>query len=215
MPLTLKGKRSDSNKTRKSQLVKRMVALVLAALGVLTALDFSTTQFISQAAQQRKVSRVQAVAAPVSVSDCTFLKDPEEFREAQARHRISVSRTTTTFSESVRATQSALVSPQEIPRQNFIDTILFNRMGRDGVNSAPLSADAEFIRRVTLDLTGRIPAPDDVTRFLADTAPNKRDQLIDALVNTSEYIDKWAMFFGDLYKNSEIGRASCRERVCT
>ncbi len=202
MPLTLEGKRSDSNQTRKTQLVKRMVAFVLAAFGVLTALDFSTTQFISQAAQQRKVSRVQAVAAPVSVSDCSFLKDPETFREAQARHRIAVSRTTTTFSESVRAAQNALVSPQEIPRQNFIDTILFNRMSRDGVNSAPLCTDAEFIRRVTLDLTGRIPSPEHVTQFLADTTPNKRDLLVDALVNTSEYIDKWAMFFGDLYKNS-------------
>ena len=202
MPLLLKGKKSDSQKPHQAQLVKRVVAVVVAAFGVLTALDFSTTQFISQAAQQRKVSRTQIVASPVSTSDCTFLKDPEEFREAQARHRISVSRTTATFAESVRATQGALVAPQSIPRQNFIDTILFDRMGRDGVNSAPLSTDAEFIRRATLDLTGRIPSPDDVSRFLADTTPNKRDVLVDALVNTSEYIDKWSMFFGDLYKNS-------------
>ncbi len=202
MPFNFKGRRNDSHQTHKSQLVKRIVALVLAAFGLLTTLDFSTTQLISQAASQRKVSRAQAVTAPVSVADCSFLKDPEEFREAQARHRIAVSRTTTTFSESVRATQSALVSPSEIPRKNFIDTILFNRMGRDGVNSAPLCTDAEFIRRVTLDLTGRIPSPENVTQFLADTAPNKRDLLVDALVNTGEYIDKWAMFFGDLYKNS-------------
>jgi hypothetical protein len=198
MPLILKGRRNDSQKT---QLIKRIAVVVLAALGVLTTLDFSTNQFTSQA-QQRRVARTQTVASPVSGSDCSFLKDPEEFREAQARHRIAVSRTTQTFSESVRPKAEALVAPQEMPRKNFIDQILFERMGRDGVNSAPLCSDAEFIRRATLDLTGRIPSAEDVTQFLADSAPNKRDLLVDALVQSAEYVDKWAMFFGDLYRNS-------------
>ncbi|HEX4950960.1 MAG TPA: DUF1553 domain-containing protein [Blastocatellia bacterium] len=193
------GRRKNTKNPRLSQLAKRIAVLVFASVGVLVALD---SQFGSQAAQQRRVARTQATASPVSVSDCSFLKDPENFREAQARHRIAVSRTTQAYSESVNAPPRALVSPQEIPRKSFIDTILFDRMARDGVSSAPLCTDAEFIRRVTLDLTGRIPAADEVTQFLADTTPNKRDLLVDRLIYTSEYIDKWTNFFGDLYKNT-------------
>ena len=62
--------------------------------------------------------------------------------------------------------------------------------------------DEEFIRRVTLDLTGRIPSPDNVTNFLKDQNPNKRDILTDSLINSSEFVDKWTMYFGDLYKNT-------------
>lgn len=198
MPLSLKGRRSDS---QNPQLIKRLVALVLAVFGALAALDFSTNQFTSQA-QQRRVARTPTVESPVSISDCAFLKNPEEFREAQARHRLAVARTTQAFTESVRPKTEALVAPQQIPRKNFIDQILFERMARDGVNSAPLCSDAEFIRRATLDLTGRIPSPEDVTRFLEDSTPNKRDLLVDALVQSAEYIDKWTLFFGDLYRNS-------------
>ena len=202
MPLALKGKRNDSHKTHKLQFLQRIIVLAFITFGAALALDFQPVSFTSQAAQQRRVARIAASDSPVSTSDCMFLKNPEEFREAQARHRLTVSRLTQAFREGVRATAAALVSPQEIPRKNFIDQILFERMARDGVNSAPLCTDAEFIRRVTLDLTGRIPSAEDMTRFLEDTTPNKRDLLVDALVQSEEYADKWTMFFGDLYRNS-------------
>ncbi|MCI0663587.1 MAG: DUF1553 domain-containing protein, partial [Acidobacteria bacterium] len=78
-------------------------------------------------------------------------------------------------------------------------------MAREGVASAPLSTDAEFLRRVTLDLAGRIPSLDEVVNFLQDTNPHKRDVLVDSLIATPEFVDKWAMFFGDLFKNTSNG----------
>lgn len=75
-------------------------------------------------------------------------------------------------------------------------------MAKDNVLSAPVCSDAEFIRRVYLDITGRIPSATDVTAFLADTSANKRDALVDKLVGSPEYVDKWTMFFGDLFKNN-------------
>jgi hypothetical protein len=190
--------KSSQKKPRNIRLLQRAVTLVLVAGGLLATIDFSSLPFSQAAAQRRAVSLQRAS----TVSDCSFLKDPEEFREAQARHRLSVSRATEAFRESVAPARRAIVSPQAIPRKNFIDNILFDRMSRDSISSAPLCTDAEFIRRVTLDLTGRIPAPDEVTRFLDDTTPNKRDVLVSALVQTPEYVDKWTQFFGDLYKNS-------------
>jgi len=85
-----------------------------------------------------------------------------------------------------------------------IDSYLFADMQAAGVTPAPLTTDWEFIRRVTLDLTGRIPAPDKVLSFVADASPNKRATLIDQLLNSPEWVDKWTMYFGDLYKNTQF-----------
>jgi len=139
--------------------------------------------------------------------DCSYLQNPESFKGAMARHRDLVSRSTEMISQSLisaidEATEISLVPPQDIPRKNFIDNILFDRMAKDSIQSAPLSTDAEFIRRVYLDITGRIPSAADVTAFLADTSANKRDALVDRLVGSTEYVDKWTMFFGDLFENN-------------
>src|SRR5690242_16256240 len=70
-----------------------------------------------------------------------------------------------------------------IRRNNYIDEFVFGKMERDKVPHAPLSSDEEFLRRAYLDLTGRIPQPDQVRKFLADPDPHKRDRLIDDLTN--------------------------------
>lgn len=70
------------------------------------------------------------------------------------------------------------------------------------ITPAPSTTDWEFIRRVTLDLTGRIPTPDRVLTFVADTASDKRAKLIDELLAKPEWVDKWTMYFGDLYQNT-------------
>jgi hypothetical protein len=75
-------------------------------------------------------------------------------------------------------------------------------MSAANIRSAPLASDAEFLRRVTLDLTGRIPSATDVTNFLADTSSSKRDAVIDALIASPEFTDKWTLFFGDLFQNN-------------
>ena len=70
------------------------------------------------------------------------------------------------------------------------------------VPSAALSSDEEFLRRVTLDLTGRIPAAADVRAFVADQNPGKRSAMIDHLLFTPEFADKWTMWLGDLVENN-------------
>src|SRR5262245_18115318 len=78
--------------------------------------------------------------------------------------------------------------------RNFVDEHIFGKMARDGVTPAPLASDGEFLRRVSLDLTGRIPASDEIRAFLADTDPQKRDKLIDRLIASEAFVDKWAYF---------------------
>lgn len=65
-----------------------------------------------------------------------------------------------------------------------------------GIVPSELCTDQEFIRRVMLDITGTLPAPEKVKAFVADNDPNKRDKLVDELVETPEYsyyfATKWA-----------------------
>ncbi len=94
-----------------------------------------------------------------------------------------------------------------MPRRNFIDEHVFGKMERDGIPHAPLATDGEFFRRVTLDLTGRIPSVADLRSFLADTAPDKRARLIDRLIGSPAFVDKWAYFYMDLLRaNGKMGR---------
>jgi hypothetical protein len=83
-----------------------------------------------------------------------------------------------------------------------IDSYIFADLQANNIAPAPKTTDWEFIRRVTLDLTGRIPNPDRVLTFVADTAPDKRAKLIDELLAKPEWVDKWTMFYGDLFKNT-------------
>lgn len=91
--------------------------------------------------------------------------------------------------------------------RNFVDRRIFTKLREEGVAHAALTSDAEFLRRVTLDLTGRIPSARDIRDFEANTAPDKRDRTIDRLLETEEFVDKWAYFFMDLFRaNGKMGR---------
>ena len=85
---------------------------------------------------------------------------------------------------------------------NLIDQFINSDLQANNITPADKTNDWEFIRRVTLDLTGRIPTPDRVTQFVASTDPNKRASLIDELLAKPEWVDKWTMYYGDLFKNT-------------
>ena len=85
---------------------------------------------------------------------------------------------------------------------NNIDKYLFQAMADAGVAPAPPTTDYEFVRRVTLDLTGRIPTADAVTSFVNDSNFDKRAKLVDALMASPEWVDKWTIWFGDFLQNN-------------
>lgn len=91
--------------------------------------------------------------------------------------------------------------------KNFIDARIFGKMQQDRIPHAPLSSDAEFLRRVTLDLTGRIPSAAELREFVASQDPAKRDKAIDRLAETEAFVEKWAYFFMDTFRaNGKMGR---------
>jgi hypothetical protein len=89
-----------------------------------------------------------------------------------------------------------------VPRRNFIDTLIFDRLAKANVPHAPLAGDDEFVRRVYLDVTGLPPSSADVRAFAADRAADKRDRLIDRLLASDEFAEQWAWHWGDLLRMS-------------
>ena len=140
-------------------------------------------------------------------TDCSFLNNPDEYMpDVESRHAVRSNLTSlvSTAAFDVLPTANTL-EPSAVPRKNFIDIAIFDRMASAGIKSAPITSDGEFLRRVTLDLTGRIPSAADMDAFTADTNPSKRDLKIDALIGSPEFIDKWTMFYGDLLRSTPTG----------
>ncbi|MEK7832865.1 MAG: DUF1549 domain-containing protein, partial [Acidobacteriota bacterium] len=180
-----------------SRKIKRFASLAFVALAAVLALNqFGAFAALIQDQDDPKTYR------KTSANDCGYLQNPDSFKQATAQHREMISEATTSFAEALNDDNRELVPPQDIPRKNFIDNIIFDRMVKDSIQSAPISTDEEFVRRIYLDLTGRIPSATDVTAFLADSSATKRDALVDKLIGSPEYVDKWTMFFGDLYRNN-------------
>ena len=83
---------------------------------------------------------------------------------------------------------------------NFIDKHVWDKLERLGIPPSELADDAAFLRRVYLDTIGTLPTAAEASAFLADAAPNKREKLIDALLERPEFADFWAMKWSDILK---------------
>ena len=83
---------------------------------------------------------------------------------------------------------------------NFIDTELFRQMAADGIDPARAADDAEFLRRVTLDVTGRIPSAQQVRDYLASADPGKKGALLSRLIGSKEYVDRFTLWFIDRFQ---------------
>jgi hypothetical protein len=93
-----------------------------------------------------------------------------------------------------------IASYPALPKTNFIDEHVFDKLRRLRILPSALSSDAEFLRRVCLDLTGTLPPPARVTEFVTSTDPKKRERVIDALIATPEFTDYWTFRFQDLFR---------------
>ncbi len=89
---------------------------------------------------------------------------------------------------------------QDPPKHNKIDELTAAKWKQMKILPSELCTDADFIRRVTLDLTGLPPTIDDVRAFLADARETrvKRDALIDRLVGSDPYVEHWTSKWADL-----------------
>lgn len=87
--------------------------------------------------------------------------------------------------------------------RNEIDYFVLDRLHSEGLTPAPEADRAVLIRRVTFDLTGLPPTPDEVRAFVADAEPDAYERLVDRLLASSRYGERWARHWLDLVRYAE------------
>ena len=85
--------------------------------------------------------------------------------------------------------------------KNFVDELVFANLKGLGIPPSLVCDDATFLRRVTLDIGGRLPTEEEATTFLASKDDDKRDNLIDELLRSPDYADFFANKWTALLKN--------------
>lgn len=87
------------------------------------------------------------------------------------------------------------------PSKNFVDDAVFANLKEIGVPPSPVCDDSTFLRRVTLDIAGRLPTEEEAKTFFANKSPDKRDQVIDELLRSPDYADFFANKWTAMLKN--------------
>lgn len=86
----------------------------------------------------------------------------------------------------------------DIPTPTKVDEHVVNKLRKLGIQPSALCTDEEFLRRVSLDMTGTLPAPDEIQKFLKDSSKEKRAQKIEELLQREAYVAWWSMKLSDL-----------------
>ncbi|MCF7765231.1 MAG: DUF1549 and DUF1553 domain-containing protein [Verrucomicrobia bacterium] len=87
-----------------------------------------------------------------------------------------------------------------LPTNSFVDRLALEWFRKLGLVPSDTCTDTEFLRRVSLDVIGMLPSPEEARAFLADPSPDKRDRWIDHLLSHPAYADYWAGKWADLIR---------------
>lgn len=90
-----------------------------------------------------------------------------------------------------------------VPTPTKVDELVVNKLKKLGIVPSAECTDQEFLRRVSLDLTGTLPAPKEVEAFLADGSPDKRKKKVDELLERPAYAAWWATKLCDITGNND------------
>ncbi|HJQ81249.1 MAG TPA: DUF1549 and DUF1553 domain-containing protein [Lacipirellulaceae bacterium] len=86
------------------------------------------------------------------------------------------------------------------PANNYVDERVYEKLRQLQYEPSPLCSDTDFVRRVYLDVIGRLPTIDEQDAFFADSSHDRRRQLIDRLLERPEYARFWALKWADLLR---------------
>lgn len=86
---------------------------------------------------------------------------------------------------------------------NLVDSAVFNKLKLLGIPASDHADDATFLRRVSLDIAGAVPSDDQVRSFLASTDADKRNKLIDKLLDSTQYADHFANKWNFILRNKK------------
>ena len=86
----------------------------------------------------------------------------------------------------------------QLTENNYVDTMVNAKLKKLRIVPSELCTDEEFIRRVTLDIAGLLPTPEEYHTFINDPSPDKREKLVDELLSRKEFVEIWVMKWAEL-----------------
>ena len=104
--------------------------------------------------------------------------------------------TTAVFTALVPGTEP-LAAGSEQPPRNDVDRLVDAKLKKLNIAASPVCDDATYLRRVTLDLIGKLPTADEARAFASDSRPNKRSRWVESLLQRPEFADYWALKWSD------------------
>lgn len=215
------GKRTNSD-SREYQLIRDWIArgarLDESARSQLQQLRVTPAQQTIKAGEIYQL-RVEATFADRSVEDvtglCTFESVDQEVAAVDQTGKV-VARSRGDSALIVRYRSDPVVAHvvvsgsgtepfPAVPENNFIDQHVLAKLKLLSILPSDLCDDATFLQRASLDVTGELPAPEEIRAFLADKNPNKRARKADELLDRPGHALVWATTFCDLLKPSYRG----------
>jgi hypothetical protein len=137
---------------------------------------------------------VALLAALLASADCAVGQDKYTEPELKAKDREHWS-----FQAPVRPP----VPKTLFPTTNALDNFIRARLEKEGLKPAPPADRLTLVRRLSLDLTGLPPAPSIVNAFLKDDAPDAYEKLVDRLLASPHFGERWATHWLDVVRFAE------------
>ena len=88
----------------------------------------------------------------------------------------------------------------DLPRNNFIDDKVWDKLQLLGITASSPAVDSKIVRRLFIDIIGRLPTPEEAQQYINDTTLDKQAKLVDWLLEQPEYADHWANKWTDLLR---------------
>jgi hypothetical protein len=85
-----------------------------------------------------------------------------------------------------------------VTENNYIDTLVHVKLKKLRITPSDVCSDEAYLRRVSIDVTGRLPTVEEYERFMANPSPDKREQLVDELLGRKEFAELWVLKWAEL-----------------
>ncbi|MCM8768119.1 MAG: DUF1553 domain-containing protein [Candidatus Omnitrophica bacterium] len=140
----------------------------------------------------------QRVELALRLSVTSETKGEEETEKVEKL--IFLLKQATPLTKQPRQDKAPYEQESDSPPTNEVDRLVLRGLKEQNIAASPWCSDEVFIRRVYLNMIGKLPSPGEVLEFLRDTRTDKRHQLIEKLFTRDEFIDYQAMRWGDILR---------------
>lgn len=88
----------------------------------------------------------------------------------------------------------------KLPKKNYIDELIYSKLATQQIEPSAEAAEHVFVRRVHQDLIGRLPSVEEAREYFNSDSPDRRERLVDSLLDRREYADHWSGYWADLLR---------------